>query len=48
MQLTELTTQMLKNYSGINSNMVIHSGNKLSTMSEARNILSSCTVDMTF
>ena len=48
MQLTELTTQMLKNYSGINSNMVIHSGNKISTMSEARNILSSCTVDMTF
>ena len=48
MQLTEFTTQMLKNYSGINSNMVIHSGNKISTMSEARNILSSCTVDMTF
>ena len=48
MQLTELTTQMLKNYSSINSNMVIRSGNKLSTMSEARNILSSCTVDMTF
>ena len=48
MQLTELTTQMLKNYSGINPNMVIHSGNTISTMSEARNILSSCTVDTTF
>lgn len=48
MKLTEYTTQVLKNYSGINSNIVIHTGNVLFTISEARNILSTATIDAKF
>ena len=48
MKLTEYTTQVLKNYSGINSNIVFHTGNVVSTISEARNILSTATIDMEF
>ena len=46
MKLTEYTTQVLKNFSGINSNIVFSTGNVVSTISEARNILSSATIDM--
>lgn len=48
MKLTEHTTQVLKNFSAINSNIVIQTGNVLSTISEARNILSSATIDVNF
>lgn len=48
MKLTEYTTQVLKNFSSINSNIVIHTGNVLSTISEARNILSTARIDAPF
>jgi len=48
MKLTDYTTQVLKNFSGINSNIVISSGNQVSTISEARNILSTAKVDIEF
>jgi len=48
MKLTDYTSQVLKNFSGINSNMVFNTGNRVSTISEARNILASVEVDSTF
>lgn len=48
MKLTDYTTQVLKNFSGINSNIVFSAGNVVSTISEARNILSTATIDMEF
>lgn len=48
MKLTEDTTQVLKNFSAINSNIVFQSGNTVSTISEARNILSTASVDVNF
>lgn len=48
MKLTDYTTQVLKNFSNINSNIVFQQGNTISTISEARNILSSATVDVDF
>jgi hypothetical protein len=46
MKLTSFTTQVLKNFSAINSNIVFSQGNVVSTISEARNILSTATIDM--
>jgi len=48
MQLTETTMQVLRNYSSINPNIVITEGNTLKTISEARNLLSSSTLDVEF
>lgn len=48
MKLTEYTTQVLKNFSNINSNIVFSPGNQISTISEARNILSTASVDVSF
>lgn len=48
MKLTEYTTSVLKNFSSINSNIVFSSGNRVNTISEARNILSSVAVDVEF
>jgi hypothetical protein len=48
MKLTDYTTQVLKNFSGINSNIVFHPGNQVSTISEARNILTTAVVDVEF
>jgi len=48
MKLTDYTTQVLKNFSGINSNIVFRTGNEVSTISEARNILSTASVDVSF
>lgn len=48
MKLTEYTTQVLKNFSAINSNIVFHPGNQVSTISEARNILTTAVVDVKF
>lgn len=48
MKLTEDTTQVLKNFSSINSNIVFQTGNTVSTISEARNILSTASVDVSF
>jgi len=44
MQLSETTLQLLKNYAAINSNIVINPGNKIKTISEAKNILASADV----
>lgn len=48
MELTSKTIDILKNYSQINPNIVIKSGNELKTISVARNVLSSATVDVNF
>ena len=45
MKLAESTLEILKNYSSINSNLAFHKGNTISTISEARNILATATVD---
>lgn len=48
MELTESTLTILKNYAGINSNLVVHEGNSLSTVAEAKNIFAQCTVSEKF
>ena len=48
MELSENTLNVLKNYSGINPNMMIRSGNTLKTISEARTVLSTAVVDANF
>lgn len=48
MQLSSFTMQVLKNFATVNSNIVIKPGNNIMTMSEAKNILGSATVDETF
>jgi len=48
MKLTDMTVEVLKNYSTINSNIVFTEGNTISTIAESRNILATSTVDMTF
>jgi hypothetical protein len=44
MELSSFTTQALKNFASINSNLVIRGGNTIMTMSEAKNVLSLATV----
>ena len=39
MELTENTLSVLKNFSGINQNILIKQGNVIKTISEARNVL---------
>ena len=48
MELSENTLNILKNYSGINPNMMIRSGNTIKTISEARTVLSTAVVDTNF
>ena len=48
MELTEKTLDVLKNYASINSNIVINEGNVVKTVSEAKNVLSSSTLDVNF
>jgi len=48
MELSESTLLKLKNFAGINSNIVIKQGNKISTISEAKNILAVSEIDETF
>ena len=48
MELSENTLNVLKNYSGINPNMMIRSGNTIKTISEARTVLSTAIVDADF
>lgn len=48
MELSSFTMQVLKNFASINSNIVIHPGNTIKTMSEAKNILGHATVPETF
>jgi len=48
MELSEKTLSALKNFSGINQNMLIRSGNTIKTMSEARNVLATAVVEESF
>jgi len=48
MELSEKTLSTLKNFSGINQNMLIRSGNTIKTMSEARNVLATAVVEESF
>lgn len=46
-KLSTQTLTILKNFSGINKNLLARSGNSLSTVSEAKNILGFATIDET-
>ena len=48
MELSDRSLQVLKNFSGINPNIIIRSGNTIRTMGEARNILATASVDESF
>ncbi len=48
MELSDKTLQVLKNYSTINSNLVIRPGSTLGTISEAKNVVATINVDETF
>ena len=48
MELTDNTLSVLKNFSGINQNLLIKEGNQIKTISEAKNILASATVTESF
>jgi hypothetical protein len=48
MKLSSETIGVLKNFSSINSNIVIHPGNELKTISEAKNILATAKVSESF
>lgn len=48
MELNDGTLQVLKNFSGINQNILIRSGNTLKTISEARNVVSRATISEEF
>ena len=48
MNISENTMQILKNYSSINPNFIARKGNTITTISEAKNILSSCSVEEEF
>ena len=44
MELSENTLSILKNYAGINSNIVIEAGNTIKTISEAKNVMSTAAI----
>jgi hypothetical protein len=48
MQLSERTSQLLKNFSSINQSVIIRRGNTLSTMSAQKTILAKATIPDTF
>ena len=48
MEISAETVNVLRNFSGINSNLIIKPGNVLMTISEAKNILAQATVKETF
>jgi len=48
MELTDNTLSVLKNFSGINQNLLIKEGNQIKTISEAKNILAAATVTESF
>lgn len=48
MELNENVLQVLKNFAGINSNIVITEGSQIKTISEARNILASAKIEQSF
>lgn len=48
MKISKNTLEVLKNFSAINPNLVIKSGNVLTTIAEAKYIMASCAVEETF
>ena len=48
MKLSKETLALFKNYAGINSNLLLKAGNKLSTISSQKNVMSDVTVTETF
>ena len=48
MQLKDTTMKVLQNFASINSNLVVRKGNNIKSMTEARNVVSSATVDQEF
>jgi len=48
MQLTEQTLNVLRNFSSIQSNLVVEAGCKIKTMAEARNVMSSAMLAQEF
>ena len=48
MNISENTMQILKNYGSINPNFIARKGNTIMTVSEAKNILSSCNIEEQF
>ena len=48
MKLSTDTREVLKNYSTINSNLLVSSGNQIATMSQMKNIVSKATLPDTF
>ncbi len=48
MKLTENTIQILKNFAGINPNIVINKGSVIKTMAEAKNVLATATIEDEF
>ena len=48
MQLTEETMNVLRNFSSIQSNLVVEAGSKIKTMAEARNVMSSAILTQDF
>ena len=48
MKMSNTTLEYLKNYSTINSNIIIEPGNVLKTLSPVKNVMSECTISETF
>ena len=48
MKLSNDTREVLKNYSTINANLLVTSGNQIATMSQMKNIVSKSTLPDTF
>ena len=48
MELSENTLQVLRNFSGINQNLLIKTGTNLKTISEARNVVATADVTESF
>jgi hypothetical protein len=48
MKLSKETVNLFKNFAGINSNLLLKSGNKLATISAQKNVMADVTVNETF
>jgi hypothetical protein len=48
MKLSKETVTLIKNFAGINSNLLLKSGNKLATISAQKNVMADATVTETF
>ena len=48
MKLSNDTREVLKNYASINANLLVTTGNRIATMSQMKNIVSTATVPDTF